>query len=187
MQCVCVCAIELVIPINCDLSACSLAWLHSSHMPRFLQPPGPAGRPAAAFGKPLGLRWMVAKSCTSWKRCFIPLFIGFQPSKVVQDFFRPPYYADYYHSHMGFCHVLSCSIFLYRLSIIYKCHWGPCICLNWKLHGFGHSSISNLEHKTYSNQSAPLLMEWHHICQAKTVDGWANGQIAWQKARVALG
>ena len=24
-------------------------------------------------------------------RWFIPLFIGFQPSKVVQDFFHPPY------------------------------------------------------------------------------------------------
>ena len=24
--------------------------------------------------------WMVAKSCTSWKRWFIPWFIGFQPS-----------------------------------------------------------------------------------------------------------
>ena len=31
------------------------------------------------------------KSCTSWKRWFIPLFIGFQPSKVVQDFFHPQY------------------------------------------------------------------------------------------------
>ena len=31
------------------------------------------------------------KSCTSWKRLFIPLFIGFQPSKVVQDFFHPQY------------------------------------------------------------------------------------------------
>ena len=26
------------------------------------------------------IRWMVAKSCTSWKRCFIPWFIEFQPS-----------------------------------------------------------------------------------------------------------
>ena len=26
------------------------------------------------------IRWMVAKSCTSWKRWFIPWFIGFQPS-----------------------------------------------------------------------------------------------------------
>jgi hypothetical protein len=24
-------------------------------------------------------------------RCFIPLYIGFQPSKVVQDFFHQPY------------------------------------------------------------------------------------------------
>ena len=32
------------------------------------------------------LLWMVAKSCTSWKRWFIPLFIGFQPSGEVQDF-----------------------------------------------------------------------------------------------------
>ena len=28
------------------------------------------------------------KSCTSW---FIPLFIGFRPSKVMQDFFHPQY------------------------------------------------------------------------------------------------
>ena len=33
-------------------------------------------------------RWMVAKSCTSWKWWFIQLFIGFQPSKVMQDFFH---------------------------------------------------------------------------------------------------
>ena len=37
------------------------------------------------------------KSCTSWiggLSMFIPLFIGFQPSKVVQDFFHPHYVSD---------------------------------------------------------------------------------------------
>jgi len=24
--------------------------------------------------------------------CFLPLFLGFEPSKVVQDFFHPQYY-----------------------------------------------------------------------------------------------
>ena len=33
----------------------------------------------------------------SW---FIPLFIGIQPSKVVQDFFHPPYFNLTVHSHM---------------------------------------------------------------------------------------
>ena len=28
-------------------------------------------------------------------RWFIPLFIGFQPSKVMQDFFHPPYFLAY--------------------------------------------------------------------------------------------
>ena len=40
---------------------------------------------------------MVAKSCNScW---FIPLFTGFQPSKVVQDFFHPQYHVV--------CHIMS--------------------------------------------------------------------------------
>ena len=38
------------------------------------------------------LRWMVAKSESPVYRWFIPLFIGFQPSKVVQDFFHQQQY-----------------------------------------------------------------------------------------------
>ena len=32
------------------------------------------------------------KSCTSWKRWFIPFFLGFQPSQLMQDFFHPQYH-----------------------------------------------------------------------------------------------
>ena len=35
--------------------------------------------------------WMVEKSESPVDRWFSPLFIGFQPSKVVQDFFHPQY------------------------------------------------------------------------------------------------
>jgi len=44
-------------------------------------------------------------------RWFIPLFIGFQPSKVVQDFFHPPYFTCLPEENtlfdMASCHVVS--------------------------------------------------------------------------------
>ena len=50
-------------------------------------------------------------------RWFIPLFVGFQPSKVVQDFFHPPYVILCY-SHMYLIHQRqSCSVLLPMLHI----------------------------------------------------------------------